>query len=117
MGDLIEAQCKCGFMQKLMFGGGMSNFQTFCGVPAYCKSCKKMFNLNYFVKDSKCPDCHKPVVFYNSKSLQGPPTGNKKSEPFAWNLDDETFELPAVFYLCPKCQKFLLNFRSVGNFD
>jgi hypothetical protein len=117
MGDLIQAECPCGFTQNCTLGGGKLNFKTICGAPAYCLSCKKMLNLNYMEKNPKCPECHKIVKFYNDKSLQSSPKGQRKSQCFGWNLEDGAFLLPAVLYLCPKCQKFSLRFISAGNFD
>lgn len=40
MGSILKAQCSCGFNSELLFlGGGMVNFKTYFGVPAYCSKC------------------------------------------------------------------------------
>ena len=116
MGNMLKASCRCGFKEEFLAGGGMQNFQTFCGAPAFCTQCQKFVLLNYLAEDTSCPDCGAEVTFYNDPSLQQAP---KKAHGtiFTWNTQKGEFILPDTSYRCPSCGKFDLHFQNAGNWD
>jgi DNA-directed RNA polymerase subunit RPC12/RpoP len=115
MGNTLRATCKCGFKKEFLGGGGFHNFQTFCGAPGYCETCKKFVLGNYLDSNVKCPDCGKKFKFYNDASLQKPT--NKTELIFSWNTNAGEFKLPDTTYLCGNCGKFNLKFENTGNWD
>ena len=119
MGNMLEAACSCGFAKEFLAGGGMANFQTFCGAPAFCPSCEDFVLLNFLAEDTGCPNCGTPVTFYNDPSLQAPLKAGKKPVGivFEWNTSKGQFLLPDTKYRCGKCGKFDLHFKNKGSWD
>lgn len=120
MGIILLASCKCGFKQQFLAGGGMANFQTFCGVPGVCGTCNKFILQNYLGEDKSCQDCGTSITFYNDPSLQVslPAKGSKPGGIiFEWNTPAGSFTLPDTRYFCPNCGKFNLTFKNAGNWD
>ena len=122
MGEILEAVCPCGFNAKNLFvGGGMTNFETYCGAPALCNECGRLLVLNYLDSTSRCPECGKPVVFYNDPSLFSLPTGENEKTPTVLSRnvpgEPEPFALLDVEYLCPACWKMRMRFVSSGFWD
>lgn len=127
MGSLVEATCKCGFNREMLLGGGQRNFQTYCGLPYVCGSCKTFFVANVLEKSVVCPDCNSS----NVKSY-----GEHRAESSRWRLpwrkaaQDEkivfssfsgnrglTFVLTAGNHTCPSCGDNSLRFVDAGCWD
>jgi hypothetical protein len=119
MGDILRAACSCGFQSDALFvGGGMRNFMTFCGAPALCSSCSELHVLNYLDPRPSCPECGRPVSFYNDPQLTSEFKVGGSAEPvFSSRLEASTFLLLDVFYRCPRCDHFDMRFEPVGNWD
>lgn len=121
MGDIINAKCNCGFESGGIFaGGGMTNYDKFCSVPALCENCRDLVIVNYLRKNLKCPKCGKKVVVYGDPTLQQTrKKAERSSDIFSWFVDEKkgTFALPDVFYLCPRCGKKRMRFFHNGQWD
>jgi len=122
MGSMLKGSCECGFESEIISaGGGMSNFQEYCGAPAICLNCKEFLVLNYMNNCSKCPSCGYEITFYNDPSTQIPlkESYNDLEDIFKWHVSKEKgdFWLLKTSYLCPKCGKMTLTFELVGLWD
>lgn len=122
MGQILEANCTCGFRATGLFvGGGMMNFETFCGAPALCDAWGVIHVLDYLEPSNQCPDCGKDAVFYNDPTLFSLPPGESQDVPtvFYWNVSGEAepFRLLDVDYFCPRCREMRLRFASIGFWD
>ena len=111
MGQILMAICSCGFAREFLFGGGMDNFKTYLGAPAYCMKCNKMTITNYLNPKSRCSLCRGKIVYYNDESLQI--KKDKDDSYFEWG----DFILPDSSYKCPECGEFMLRFSFIGNWD
>jgi hypothetical protein len=119
-GTILRASCPCGYHQdNITAGGGMANFKSYCGVPAYCSACKTMEILNWLEDSPRCITCQAKPVFYNDPSLQEKlSAGAKPRDVFSWHTDKKgTLILPDVKYLCPRCGKLMLRFTITGMWD
>ncbi|MBN1573614.1 MAG: hypothetical protein JW984_10505 [Deltaproteobacteria bacterium] len=120
MGTVFQAKCECGFESEEIFaGGGMLNFTEYCGAPAICLKCRKLFVKNYLKDNPKCSYCKRPVIFYDDPSVHAPIDSSEEDNViFDWRLEDDNFfELPDTMYLCPKCGKMTMEFISIGCWD
>ncbi len=116
MGNILKISCKCGFKERLLVGGGMQTFESFCGAPAMCPACQKWSPANYYASPAEqtCKDCGGPLVFYNDPSLQANPKA--KGTIFSWGTTaDKTFTLPATKFNCPQCGNLTLKMKDVGS--
>lgn len=115
MGSMLKPICACGYeSDQIPVGGGMSNFNVFCGFPAICAKCKKVVVLNYLEADHHCPTCHGAVTFYDDPSTHG----DGKMTVFDWNLEDgKKLRLSESQNLCPRCGKKTLKFQHWGCWD
>lgn len=98
-----------------MVGGGMINFQTYCGAPAYCDTCADVVEANYFDDRPVCPKCKESITFYNDPTLRRKKNKISKRTTlvFSWTLR-KTFKLFDTEYRCPKCSRFRLKFSDAG---
>jgi len=138
MGIIVEASCICGFkIDKMYLGRGMNtsyniSFETLnivspdrylggcidtCLFPYYCKDCKHLFCANLYYKDVVCNHCRSiNIVLYNNsyviKNLN-----NELSCNFHNNITDEFIKLSKINNLCPHCDEFSLEFKSIGMWD
>ncbi|TVR44668.1 MAG: hypothetical protein EA394_00145 [Bacteroidia bacterium] len=108
MGSILKASCKqCKFSKEFGFGGGMTDFQTNCSVPAINTATGEFTTENYFNKD-RLPD---DIKFYNDPEMyQGEPD------------EGQTHQWGGVYLkhkdnLCPGCNAFTMDFQNVGFFD
>ena len=116
MGSSLNAKCRCGFsVEELLVGGGMMNFQSYCGAPAFCDTCADVVVANYFDDKPACPNCKKAITFYDDPSLRRKKSAISKRTPmlFSWTLG-RTFEMRDTEYLCPKCNRVWLKFSDAG---
>jgi hypothetical protein len=116
MGSAINAKCPCGFSSDdLAVGGGMANFQTYCGAPALCETCRTIEIVNYLDDQPVCPGCQGAITFYNSPSLRRKLGRGSKIEPvFSWKLEKGSFKLPDTEYRCPRCGEVKMRFFDAG---
>lgn len=122
MGQILEATCTCSFQARGLFvGGGMRNFETYCGAPALCCDCGVIHILNYLDRPHVCPHCGNAVVFYNDPRLFSLPATKTEDRPavFSWHVpgEAEPFVLLDVDYLCPTCREMHLRFTLTGFWD
>ena len=117
MGTVFEVSCTCGFKSSVHVGAGQMNFETYCGAPAVCKPCGVFLELNYFIKDQKCPDCDEPVVFYDDSSLQAPVAEGQQGWLVEWHVEPTPFRLPWTTFYCPRCHQLALTFELGALFD
>ncbi|MDD5299071.1 MAG: hypothetical protein PHD65_01095 [Gallionella sp.] len=120
MGQIIGAFCPCGYKEPALYiGGGMMNFKTHHGFPAYCPAGKPhLVMVNLLEEPLKCPQHKKTPIPYSDKSLVGK-LGRKSllmSRVLAPSNNTRVleFELTNGTYLCPKCQNFTLKFRDLN---
>ena len=94
MGQILKAQCSCGFTSNDFFAdGGMRSFDVVCNAPSVCTRYGYFFTGNYLNKSIKCPKCKSDALFYDDPSLQMDSDDN--GMVFSWNLlDGWVFTLP-----------------------
>jgi len=117
MGSALNAKCPCGFSSEELFvGGGMTNFETYCGAPALCESCRTVEVVNYLDERPKCPTCKGPLKFYDDPTLRRKPRRVSSRTPlvFSWKLDKGSFKLPNTQYRCPRCGEVKMRFFDAG---
>jgi hypothetical protein len=118
MGSLVEANCKCGYKDEFMIGGGMLNFKEVCYFPAFCRKCKNIVDVNMLDNQLTCPDCgEKSVTPYDQESLVSKAGKNKVAE---WNVIGEvgrSLVLTDGPYFCPACEEYTLSFKESADFD
>jgi len=118
MGTLVYAQCGCGYKtENFALGGGMENFQTYCGFPYLCPTCREVTVANYLDATPSCDSCGtKSITSYATRALMGE---REKGNAFDKYLGPErgTLTLPQGTYLCPKCEKKTLRFEWGGMWD
>ncbi|MFW6116747.1 MAG: hypothetical protein ACOC6F_03375 [bacterium] len=99
----------------------MRNFETYCDAPALCDECGRLHVLNYLNSTNRCPECGKPVVFYDDPSLFSLPAGQSGeiTTVFSWTVagEAEPFVLLDVGYLCPKCREMRMRFVRADFWD
>jgi hypothetical protein len=50
MRDILKARYECGFVSEALYlSGGMTNFRTYSGVPAYYDVCNSVLVPNYLM--------------------------------------------------------------------
>ncbi len=116
MGSSLNAKCPCGFSaEEFAVGGGMMNFQTYCGAPALCETCADMLVVNYLDDQPACPKCKGAITFYNAPRLRRKKRQVSKRTPlvFSWTLG-RTFKLPDTEYRCPRCGEVRMRFFDAG---
>lgn len=118
MGTMLEARCDCGFAREFFAGGGMTDFDTTCALPAACLPCQQFVVANYVGKEARCPECDEPLAFYDSPSLQGglDEIVRREHSFFLPNSGREV-RIPARGCVCPKCGEFGLCFMQTGCWD
>ena len=117
MGSALNAKCPCGFSSEdLAVGGGMMNFQTYCGAPALCEACADMLVVNYLDDQPACPMCKGAIMFYNAPRLRRKLRRGSPGTPliFSWTLEKGSFKLPDTEYRCPRCGKVKMRFFDLG---
>ena len=118
MGSLVEANCKCGYRDGFMIGGGMLNFMEECYFPSFCRKCNKIVDVNMLDNPVKCPDCRdNSVTPYDQKPIVGKQGKNKVAN---WNVIGEigrSLVLTDGSYFCPACEKYTLSFQIAEEFD
>ena len=115
---MLEAHCSCGFKSgTLCLGGGMLNFKTYFGVPAYCSKCNTIEVVNYLEKKPFCKKCEGSVTIYNDQSLKESGKDNIEERVFEWNHGNNKFTLYYGNYFCPKCHTYNMKFIDVGFWD
>ena len=117
MGSALNAKCPCGFsVEELAVGGGMMNFQTYCGAPALCEACADMVEVNYLADQPACPNCKGAITFYNAPRLRRKTRrGSQRPPPvFSWELGKGSFKLPDTEYRCPRCGEVKMRFFDAG---
>jgi len=110
MGSAVIASCPCGFRTKnLLVGRGMSDYETLCRYPAYCKGCMALVSTNMLEVPHTCNRCGSEVLPYNSPELRATQTGkvvarcNLKEGEDVFLTDDE--------HLCPACGLYQMRFE------
>lgn len=117
MGSSLIASCPCGYSsEELAVGGGMADFQTYCGAPALCETCRAVVVVNYLDDQPVCPTCTEPVTFYDAPALRRSPRRVSSKTPlvFSWKVKKGTFKLPDTEYRCPRCGGVKMRFSDAG---
>jgi len=118
MGDIVVAECDCGYQTKnLGLGGGMQDFTTYCGFPYLCLNCREVTVANFLDAEPSCRSCgSRSITAYNAEPLMGE---RENGVVFNWYINSERGELtlPEGTYLCPKCERKTLRFLWAGMFD
>jgi hypothetical protein len=114
-GDIISANCECGYHTTLTLGGGFSDYQTNCKFPFYCNGCASIVVLNALNEKHSCSNCKSVYVMsYDDATMRANKSNNSI---FGWNVNEKSFKLTDDYYFCPKCQELKLKFTQVGNWD
>jgi hypothetical protein len=118
MGAMATATCDCGYSRDLWLGGGMTNFETMCLFPIYCRGCRTLQQANLLDSPVLCPGCGgSDVLPYDAPELIGE-TG--VGRVFNWNLGKRSRRVLTLSdgrYLCPACQQTQLRFKATGCWD
>lgn len=122
MGDMLKAECPCGFKSReLLVGCGMAD-PNYWGLLVACPQCHVIR-----VEDSRsgkriCRKCEAALYYLHEGGGFTPPdvlTRFKVLTP--WNLGDTEEEgeepLPEVRYRCPKCGKLEMQLVWAGCWD
>jgi len=121
MGGIVQARCDCGFeSENLFLGGGMLNFETYCGVPVLCKTCGSLQVVNLLDPCCCCGTCHGPVEFYHKVVPRTAPELRETltNRLFSWRLGGgDTLVLPDSGHLCPRCHEQHMRFVDTGRWD
>lgn len=111
MGQMIEAQCPCGYTSGTLFvGGGFFDSPTTNKEPAYCPLCKRLVIRNYSKLRQKCRKCSTVLLWYNDPQIYRKKEEEESGENYRWN----DFSLPNALYLCPNCGNMTMEFVRVG---
>ncbi len=114
MGSILTAKCgNCGYNScDLYYGGGMTNFDIYCGYPVVNYDKDEIEMENIFEKEKILIDNNK-LLFYDSGSLI-----NKEAivEGNIHQWGDEYIHCGKV-YFCPKCKEYKLEFIAMGYWD
>ncbi len=118
MGSIIDAHCDCGYQKgKMLLGGGMMSFTTYCNFPHYCPECNILFEANLFESKMLCPECgDKKVIAYDDERA----CMSEGKVIFSWNAMAQIgreVKLTDGEYICPDCGKFNLSFYDFGYWD
>ncbi len=121
-GDILAAECPCGFKTRLGVYGGRANFKRQCGFPALCAKAHAIVTFNVFDPSGPNPAAEKlgcsasDLVPYDDPSLAPNPPGEVVSY---WRLPgrNQTVSITSGGYVCPRCGKKTLHFRHAGNWD
>lgn len=94
----------------------MNNSHLICNFPNYCKNCNTLFEANMYDDDIVCSNCKSNnTVAYNNEYV----VKNLDKVSFDWLAPDgvNTLKLSEKGSLCPQCNQFSLEFKSVGLWD
>ena len=113
MGSIIQGSCRnCGYRTKnLYYGGGFVNFTTCCDYPVLDKDKKEVGMANIMNKEEVVKQ-NPNLVFYDDETLSDEKSQNRDSY-HQWG----DYKLCRQGNLCPKCNKFTLEFSGVGCWD
>lgn len=105
MGTILKAECNCGFInEKISFGAGMED-EGICNVPALRNG-----SSNIEMKNIRKKESFPNYIFYTEKIFNE--SDGKDDYYDAWEL-----KLKKKNNLCPKCQKYEMEFVYVGEYD
>ncbi len=106
MGYTVSAKCKnCDFKTTFDYGGGRSDFQVNCPVPAINTETGQFENINYKVEKDNLK-----YKFYSDKELKGSNEDDYTLECFDLKLNTKN-------NYCPKCKTYNLWFQLAMFFD
>jgi len=116
-GTIVSASCPCGYSKTLPLFGGRGNFKTACMFPALDKAKHDIALCNVFeypdIENSPAPP---GLISYASPNLM--PEHPSEAVAF-WRIQSlgKTLTLYQGGYVCPRCEKRTMTFRTVGFWD
>ena len=70
MGQLVKANCSCGYSQNAIVGGLRRSFLNVCRFPFLCRDCDDIFNGDLYEYRNQCRTCSgSNVVSYEDPGL------------------------------------------------
>lgn len=67
MGQVLRAECSCGYQHNEIFmGGGRMNHEFNCEAPFYCEECSKIKLRNLIKKRPKCEKCKEELKIFRA---------------------------------------------------
>ena len=111
MGDLLTAQCNCGYSKGIRTGGGF--ISTGDKFPAFCRECKDIVEVNLNDYPATCPKCDGDVKLYNQSLARH----RKRKAKWSWlfrGIENRTVRSPS---LCPSCGNNSLEFITFALWD
>lgn len=99
MGYIIKSKCSvCNYQNEFRFGGGRSDFQTNCPVPAINKETEEFVNINFYEHENSSE-----YLFYHNDVLKG----ENKSGNYFQNFD---LKISRTDNFCPQCKNQTFDF-------
>jgi hypothetical protein len=134
MGDIVKAECECGFKSKELFFGCARPWHYY--IPIVCKRCGNLSMMNMYERKGGnikrrrtgliCRGCKKRKTILNAPTLHRPSGIAKQyGEDYPWEINrweinrnhPETGGCPEIFYFCPKCKEVRMRFHKIGIWD
>jgi RNA polymerase subunit RPABC4/transcription elongation factor Spt4 len=86
MGQLLNANCLCGYQDEIAIGSLRSNYRSVCRFPFSCYDCSEIFNGDLYVHRNRCPTCSgAKTTSYEDPTLFQESEGAHKAA--SWNIN------------------------------
>ena len=114
MGTILRAKCRnCGYnSESLRCWGGKLSYKTYCAYPVVDLNTDEVKTQNILQKEVILEESES-FIFYDSEGLY---QKNRVNEEYSFKWGKRVLYRGDV-YICPKCQKYTLEFLSVGLWD
>lgn len=116
-GTIVTASCPCGYSKTVSLFGGRRNFKTVCMFPALDKAKHDITLYNVFdYPDAENSPGPPGLISYASPRLM--PEHPSEAVAF-WRIQSlgKTVTLYKGGYVCPRCGRRTMTFRSIGFWD
>ena len=114
MGTILRAKCRnCGYnSESLRCWGGKLSYKTYCAYPVVDLNTDEVKTQNILQKEKILEESESFIFYDNEKMYQK----DRVKEGYHHRWDKRVIYSGDV-YICPKCQKYSLEFLSVGLWD
>lgn len=111
MGDLLTAECSCGYKASLQVGLGFRYFEDKVYYEAaYCDHCGQVKAVSGGKDIIRCSHCRKRMRYYKEDL-------GKEPSPTIDSLPDTSYLDKRKYWHCPSCKMRNLTFNHSGLWD